>query len=624
MTHVTRRDFLSRSGGLLVAGGAAGTLKPTPVAADNHAGPVKTLTLTADWLETTLDGTKVKLRAWNGTVPGPVLMTRGGERLEVDVVNNLTAYDSSDWDGNHNVPHDLNHTNLHVHGLEVAPHLFTPLGTSDPHAPMIAIAPEGGSLKYTFDLPKDQPPGLFWYHPHKHGSTAVQAVSGMAGAILVTGDIDEVPEIKAARDIILAVEDIGLFETDNPDKDGAGTYIYEPQQNAIWQTFGGYVTKYDPKTKEKVKTDLKGGFTTGDYALRYFLISAYELDHVNQAGRNITWGDDTKPTGRPFYKEVHNPAKPQSPTGTQLDVPTIEVERGEVVRFRMLNANSDNVMPVYVEEHDLHLIGMDGVNLPHTRLYPARPIGAPEDTYQLLLSPANRAEWLIKASDTPGTYRIMQAPQSLQFLESSERVLMNIVVKDTSRDMALPRDLPVQKRHFPLIRDDEIVKRRVMEFGMQFPGQVNPVVGIDFFLNNMLYEELSVPTTVEKDTAEEWVIRAPAHPVSDPNSHPAGHFDNTEGHPFHIHVNSFEVVAMATIAPDGTVLEEKRFTPDEILLQDTVWVPMGTQVTIRQRYREWTGKAVFHCHILPHEDTGMMQNFTILDPAQMPGHHRKG
>ena len=180
MTHVTRRDFLSRSGGLLVAGGAAGTLKPTPVAADNHAGPVKTLTLTADWLETTLDGTKVKLRAWNGTVPGPVLMTRGGERLEVDVVNNLTAYDSSDWDGNHNVPHDLNHTNLHVHGLEVAPHLFTPLGTSDPHAPMIAIAPEGGSLKYTFDLPKDQPPGLFWYHPHKHGSTAVQAVSGMA------------------------------------------------------------------------------------------------------------------------------------------------------------------------------------------------------------------------------------------------------------------------------------------------------------------------------------------------------------------------------------------------------------------------------------------------------------
>jgi FtsP/CotA-like multicopper oxidase with cupredoxin domain len=35
-------------------------------------------------------------------------------------------------------------------------------------------------------------------------------------------------------------------------------------------------------------------------------------------------------------------------------------------------------------------------------------------------------------------------------------------------------------------------------------------------------------------------------------------------------------------------------------------------VTIRTRFRQWTGKAVFHCHILPHEDTGMMQNLLIL------------
>lgn len=624
MTNVTRRDFLSQSGGLLVAGGAASSLKPTQVAAESHDGPTQKLTLTADWLETTLDGTPVKLRAWNGTVPGPVVMTQPGERLEIDVVNNLTPYDSSAWAGDHNVPHDLNHTNLHMHGLEVAPHLFTPLGTSDPHAPMIAIPPEGGSLNYTFDLPHDQPPGLFWYHPHKHGSTAVQAVSGMAGATLVRGNIDEVPQIKAARDIILAVEDIGLFPTDHPERDGEGTYIYEPDQNTIWQTFGGNVTRYDPATGQKVDTDLKGGFTTGDYALRYFLISVYELDHINQRGRNISWGDETKPTGRPFYKEVHNPKSPTSPTGTQLEVPEIRVARGEVVRFRLLNANSDNVMPIYVEEHDLHLIGMDGVNLPKTRLYPARPAGAAADDYQLLLAPANRAEWLIKASNTPGTYNIMQSPQSLQFLESTQRVLMKIVVEDREKDMDLPEALPVQTRHYPLIRDDEVVKHRVMEFGMQFPGVDNKVVGIDFFMNNMLYEELSVPTTVIKDTAEEWVIKAPPHPGGNSSVHPISHFDNTEGHPFHIHVNSFEVVATATIDSCGNVIDEKWFEPDEILIQDTIWVPMGSQVTIRQKYKQWTGKAVFHCHILPHEDTGMMQNFTILDPAQMPGHHRMG
>ncbi|EPX83581.1 hypothetical protein Salmuc_02189 [Salipiger mucosus DSM 16094] len=55
-------------------------------------------------------------------------------------------------------------------------------------------------------------------------------------------------------------------------------------------------------------------------------------------------------------------------------------------------------------------------------------------------------------------------------------------------------------------------------------------------------------------------------------------------------------------------------------------MPMGKQVTIRQTYRQWTGKIVYHCHILPHEDTGMMQNMLILDPAQARGHgtHEKG
>jgi suppressor of ftsI len=78
---------------------------------------------------------------------------------------------------------------------------------------MIHIMP-GESFDYVFQLPTDHPPGLYWYHPHSHGSTAVQAVSGMAGPIIVKGDIDEVPEIKAAREIVLAIQDIGLFPSE--------------------------------------------------------------------------------------------------------------------------------------------------------------------------------------------------------------------------------------------------------------------------------------------------------------------------------------------------------------------------------------------------------------------------
>ncbi len=598
MTDVTRRDFLSRSGGLLAAGSAAATLIPATTIAQTNAtattGRQKNYELTAQWLKTKLDGTPVKLRAWNGTVPGPMLEARPGDTMNVKIINNLTAYDSSDWGGNHNVPHDLNSTNLHVHGLEVAPHLFEPLGTSDPLAKMISIKPEGGSESYSFVIPKDQPPGLFWYHPHKHGSTAVQAVSGMAGAILIKGDIDEVPEIKAAKDNILVVQDIGLFQTDNPAKDGEGTYIYEPKQNAIWQTFKGYVTIDDKK-----QPHLKGGFTTGDYSRRYFLLN-----------------------GRPIFKEVHNLNNPTQPTGTQIEsgVPRFKMAQGEVARFRMLNANSDDVMPIYLQGHDLHLIGMDGVNLPKLRTIEALPTGAPGTDHQLILAPANRAEFLIKAVTTPGHYELRQAPQSLQFLKSDGRLLARIHVTEDKNDMPLPTKLPLQTRHYPLTPKSEVSRTRYITFGMQFPGKANPVVGIDFFINNQQYDELSVAQVVMLDTVEDWVIGSPGHPKMTRKGTAPEHQDNTEGHPFHIHTNSFEVIASADVAPDGTVTNETRYKNDDILIQDTIWVPMGKQITIRQTYKQWTGKAVYHCHILPHEDTGMMQNVLFLDPADVNAH----
>jgi hypothetical protein len=82
------------------------------------------------------------------------------------------------------------------------------------------------------------------------------------------------------------------------------------------------------------------------------------------------------------------------------------------------------------------------------------------------------------------------------------------------------------------------------------------------------------------------------------------HAGGIEGHPFHIHVNPFEVISINGLAqPPGTI-------------QDTVWVPPEGVVVVRMRFKEWTGKSVFHCHILPHEDVGMMQNFLILGPEK--------
>ena len=563
MIKVTRRDVLVLGAAAMattLVGGCTPLVKrPAAPGGGGARAAEGAQVLEVQWIQKELNGLQAKLRSYNGQVPGPTIYARPGEALHIRVKNSLTPYDSSGWTGDHNVPHELNTTNLHTHGLDVAPHLFSPLGTSDPGAEMIHIMP-GESYDYVFELPDDHPAGLFWYHPHHHGSTAVQAVSGMAGAIVVKGAIDEVPEIKAARDILLAIQDIGLFPSDTePD-----IWTYEPKQNAIWQSFSGEVTIYDPQTKQAVvQPDLKGGFTTGDYKERFYLLN-----------------------GEPFFQETHANSvggKPPVPTPTQLGVQQIELAPGEVLRFRVLNGCSDNLMPIVVDGHAVHLLALDGVNFPAPRTIPVYE--GTTGNGQVLLAPANRAEFLIQAGQ-PGTYAIRELAQDEQFLSSAGKVIAEIVVAGPEKKMELPSELPLPTRYYPLI--DKVSKQRTLEFAGMFPATLNPYVGGDFTINGVLYDEGSVAQEVTLGDAEEWILKV-------------GDMDHggTEGHPFHIHVNHFEVISIDGVAqPPGTI-------------QDTIWIPKATEVVIRTQYKDFTGKAVYHCHILPHEDTGMMQNFLI-------------
>jgi FtsP/CotA-like multicopper oxidase with cupredoxin domain len=561
---LSRRELVGAAGAVAAASPA---VKAAARQGARGAAPGGVL-LKCRFKETVLDGTRVRLRAYNDTVPGPLISVNPGQVLNIRVKNELPPYDSSAWNGDHNVPHDLGTTNLHMHGMEIIPHLFEPVGTSDPLAPMIAIKP-GEHKDYAFEIAADMPPGLYWYHPHHHGSTVVQAVTGMAGPLIVYGAIDQVPEIKAARDILLAIQDIGLFPSD----DEPGLWTYEPKQNAIWQTFGGNVTIYDPATGKAEPTALKGGFTTGDYALRYFLLN-----------------------GKPFFKETHNPdpSKATESVPTQLPVQRFTLQPGEVVRFRMLNANSDNLMPIVVEGHEVHLLALDAVNFPQVRPIPVYK--GTKGLGQMLLAPANRAEFLIKAVSKPGVYRILQLAQSEQFLTSAQKTICEIEVKGPPRDMPLPTSLPVPDRYYPLIQASEVKRRRIVQFMGDFPGTLNPYVGIDFLINNMQYGESAVPNVINLNEAEEWDLVVEG-----------AHHGGTEGHPFHIHEVSFEVISTRhgndppVIMPPGVIM-------------DTVWVPMNTTTTIRFKATQWPGKTVFHCHILPHEDTGMMQNILFVDP----------
>ena len=72
-------------------------------------------------------------------------------------------------------------------------------------------------------------------------------------------------------------------------------------------------------------------------------------------------------------------------------------------------------------------------------------------------------------------------------------------------------------------------------------------------------------------------------------------------HPFHIHVNPFQIVEIW----DGSI------PPGRWL--DTVPLPPHGHVVMRTRIQEFTGDFVQHCHILLHEDHGMMQLIRISE-----------
>jgi FtsP/CotA-like multicopper oxidase with cupredoxin domain len=242
---------------------------------------------------------------------------------------------------------------------------------------------------------------------------------------------------------------------------------------------------------------------------------------------------------------------------------------------------------------DMWQIAFDGVNLPAPTLKnmsgdvpggltPKNFIAAPVR----MTVPGNRIEFLVKAPDKPGTY-MFSSMKADELHGPGENIdLIQFVVSGAKMDMAIPTKLPATPREDPPI--GPIVPKR--EFTLSFKGNDTRVLtGFEFLVNDTLYDEMSVPTNVQLNAEEEWTIK------------------NTTGaiHPFHVHVNSFALVAINGVEKPGEIW-------------DTFYVPPKSSqdgaygsITIRMRFRQFRGKSVFHCHFLSHEDTGMMQNFTI-------------
>jgi FtsP/CotA-like multicopper oxidase with cupredoxin domain len=98
-------------------------------------------------------------------------------------------------------PMDARSTNLHFHGLNLPAvcHQDETLRTS--------VEPGDPPFEYSFQVPRDQPPGIYWYHPHVHGFSEDQLLGGASGALIVEGIEDAIPLVAGLPQRVLVIRD---------------------------------------------------------------------------------------------------------------------------------------------------------------------------------------------------------------------------------------------------------------------------------------------------------------------------------------------------------------------------------------------------------------------------------
>src|SRR6266702_1189295 len=131
---------------------------------------------------------------FNGQPNAPTLRLSQGDQLKITYVNDLPIKAKESCA----MTPCMDMTNLHFHGLTVSPD-----APQDDVLDMMAMP--GQALRYTVEIPKDHPPGLYWYHTHPHGESHRQVLDGMSGVIVIEGMESYFPPLAGLPERVLVV-----------------------------------------------------------------------------------------------------------------------------------------------------------------------------------------------------------------------------------------------------------------------------------------------------------------------------------------------------------------------------------------------------------------------------------
>ena len=573
--------------------------------------------------------------SWNANDPNgskfqaPTVVMEPGQTVRFRLHNQLTEQTQEKCANTEinspNQPTCFNVTNLHSHGLWVSP-----TGNSD--NVLLAINPNV-NFEYEYNVPVDHPAGTFWYHPHIHGTTAMQVASGMAGALVVEGDRFPSPTRTGDIDTLLKV-----FQ---PKASGSSGEVMMLQQipyacftDANYTT---YHTTYDAKGKEI------GPWTCGDSEIG-------RVENFNQVGPPNAW----RTSGR--YTLVNGQAQPK-----------IDMLDKQVVRWRLIDAgfqetvklrirhitqpkNLENLLAARSDAGKIETT-CDGVDVTQFEvatdgLTHSKTISKTTN----FLQPGYRSDILF-ALPKPGFYCVYDdaADTGLNDSAKSARLLAVIqakanpqmagtdasdqtlfmknqliaaaektqpatvkakVISDLNDGLQLSKFVP--HKSFPAARLEKLQqkKKEYVTFNIANLG------GKTRFMvegNPALNEPANVKFAYQADRIDHTLVLGDEQ-IWQLNS-------KVGSHPFHIHVNPFQIISIT----DPKVITDpaQKKSRAEFAAQykdmigtwkDTLMVGDGFKIEVATRYQRYIGEYVLHCHILEHEDQGMMQNVKVVLP----------
>ncbi len=532
------------------------------------------------------------VRTYNKQVVGPIIEVRPGQKLCVELTNHLPE-DPDDPSPrgpahHHNGPHGYNVTNLHVHGLHVSPDYpswckggtccdsVTKKCAEVADNVFVQVIP-GQSQRYQYELDDKHPPGTHWYHAHKHGSTATHLASGMAGPLIVRSKpgepgLDNLPEILSAHEEIMVFQQLTLSPCGRRESDAG------PGECDLSGLKGSSLKKYessDAYFKRLVAAD--AGLTTfpaGVVAVENFDVSfgfgQWANHQVQVIGNRTSINGELVPRIDVKQNQLQRWRLIDGGIREQIKLAVMTWEDFKKLVNKGKDVNKDDDEEVRKDRVDLHVVAYDGITLSQKHNIDA-----------LQLEPGYRADVLFTLPKKED-YVVLDLPvKDVDSLIGQDEPLQLLARVHVEGPIGPPGTLPEDSVLAKLAPYHNVADSEVT--GCQY-NTFNIVTGPrpQFQVNGHAFNPDAPPRQAKLGAADEWMVRSALGE-----------------HPFHIHVNPFEIV-------DGT----GQFPAHT--WKDTLIVRKGQDVRLRTRYEDFTGKFVLHCHILDHEDEGMMQAVEIV------------